>query len=218
MVKVGASLLAADFLNLGHELKRAEAAGADFLHIDVMDGHLVSDIAFGADNVKAIASATGLCVEAHLMIAHPERFAMRMVRAGAGIVTLQLEPCLDLYKTIADIKAAGAKAYVCIRPATPLCMLEELFHAVDGILLVTVPLGIGGQKIIPSMYDKIGRLCELRKEGGYAFEIGVDGGVTAGNAARITAPGVDFIVAGSAVFAAADMKETVAILKRREGF
>lgn len=214
MVKIGASVLAADFMNLGEEIGRAQRSGVDLLHIDVMDGHLVNDIAFGVNNVSAICRAAGLPVEAHLMIAHPERFALRMIGAGAKIITLQLEPCLEIYKTISDIKSAGAKAYISINPTTPLAMLEELYPMVDGVLLVTVALGIGGQKIIPTMFDKIKKLNELKRDRNYAFETGVDGGVTLENAEKIRECGADYMVGGTMVFASPDMGETVRRLKK----
>jgi ribulose-phosphate 3-epimerase len=214
-VKIGASILAADFLNIESEVKRAEQAKVDSIHIDVMDGHLVSDIAFGAGNVRSVCGATDICVDAHLMIARPQSFAMRMIEAGAGIITLQMEPCLDLYKTISDIKAANARAYVCIRPETSAGQLEEVLEWVDGVLLVSVPLGIGGQKMIPSMKRKISRLAEYKNKCGYSFEIGVDGGVTTENAAEITACGADYLVCGTTLFASTDMRATVESLKRR---
>ncbi len=214
MVKIGASVLAADFIRLGEEIGRVRRSGADRLHVDVMDGHLVHDIAFGVNNVKAVCRAAGLPVEAHLMVAHPERFALRMIEAGANIVTLQLEPCLQIYKTISDIKSAGAKAFVALEPTTPLKLLEELYPVADGVLLVTVALGIGGQQIIPSMFDKISRLGRLKKDGGYGFEIGVDGGVTPENAGRIRECGADYMVGGTMMFASPDMEETVRRLKK----
>lgn len=213
MVKIGASVLAADFMNLGNELARAKQANVDLLHIDVMDGHLVKDIAFGAANVAAICANTDLCVDAHLMIEGTHRFTKRMLQAGADIVTLQFEPCLDLYRTICEIRDAGARAYVCIRPATPVWMLEEAAPMVDGVLLVAVPLGIGGQKFIPSMFEKITKLSNWKKERDYSFEIGVDGGVTAENASAIKACGADYLICGTTVFAAADMVQTVRDLR-----
>ena len=213
MMKIGASLLAADFMNLGNELARAKQANVDLLHIDVMDGHLVDDIAFGAANVAAICANTDLCVDAHLMIDEPQRFAKRMLQAGAEIVTLQFEPCLDLYRTICAIREAGARAYVSIRPATPVWILEEAAAMVDGVLLVAVPLGIGGQKFIPSMYEKIKKLSEWKKERGYSFEIGVDGGVTAQNASAVKDSGADYLICGTTVFAAPDMAQTVRELR-----
>ena len=214
MVKIGASVLAADFIKLGYDIGRAQQANVDFLHVDVMDGHLVEDIAFGVNNVKAICDSTSLCVDAHLMIAHPQCFARRMAEAGAKIVTIQLEPCLEIYKTIADIQSAGAKAYVGISPTTSLAILEELYPVVDGILLVTVALGIGGQKIIPSMFDKIKKLNKIKNEGKYSFEIGVDGGVVSANAQKIKECGADYMVAGTTIFASLDMKGAVLLLKK----
>ena len=216
MVKIGASLLAADYMHLGNELERAKQANVDFLHVDVMDGHLVNDIAFGVNNVEAICANTDLCVDTHLMIAQPHRFVQRILLAGAKIVTLQFESCLDLYKTIYEIKEAKARAVICIRPATPVWMLEEAAQMADGILLVAVPLGIGGQKIIPTMYEKIRKLSEWKTEKGYTFEIGVDGGVTAENASQIKACGADCLICGTTVFASKDMKQTVNALKADE--
>jgi Pentose-5-phosphate-3-epimerase len=213
MVKIGASVLAADFMKLGYEIERAQEGGVDLFHVDVMDGHLVSDIAFGVNNVKDICRQSRIPVEAHLMTEHPQWFAVRMAEAGAKIVTIQLEPCLEIYRTIMDIRSAGAKAHVCINPTTPLAMLDELYPMVDGILLVTVALGIGGQKIIPTMFEKLRWLHEIKEAHGYTFQIGVDGGVTAANRAEIKKCGADYMIAGTTIFAAGDLKQTVSMLK-----
>lgn len=154
-------------MNFGKRTCACKNANVDLPHIDVMDGHLVEDIAFGAVNVAAICANTDLCVDVHLMLAEPQRFAKRMLEAGAGIVTLQLEPCLDLYRTICMIKDTGARACVCIsRPETPVWMLEETAQMVDGVLLVAVPLVLA-EKFIPSMYEKIKKLSEWKREKGY---------------------------------------------------
>lgn len=205
--------MAADFLNLGKDLARAQTAGVDFIHIDVMDGHLVDDIAFGVGQVKAIRKATALPLDAHLMIAHPERFALRMTDAGAEWVTVQLEPCLQLYRTIRDIRDAGASPRICLQPTTPLCMAEELLPFVDGVLLVCVPLGLGGQSFIEPMYDKIARLAEIKKSMDGTFSIAIDGGVGEQNIVRLASAGADTIVAGTSLFAAENMRAAANALR-----
>lgn len=213
MAEVEASLLAADFLNLEQEIRKAERSGADMFHLDVMDGHLVDDIAFGVQNVKTICAATTLPVDAHLMIAHPHMFAERMVAAGAKLVTIQLEPCLEIYRTIQAVKDDGAEVAVCIAPETPVACLETVVDWVDRVLLVTVALGLGGQSFIPSMEKKIERTVALREQRGLRFKIGVDGGVTPQNAQRIKQCGADYLVAGTCVLASGDMGAAVAALK-----
>ncbi len=209
MVEIGASLLAADFLHLADAMTNAEQAGAGFFHVDVMDGHLVEDIAFGVQNVADICRAANIPVDAHLMIAQPQAFAMRMVNAGAGIVTVQLEPCLQTYRTLRDIKEAGARVGVCVAPETPISALTAVAPWVDRVLLVSVCLGLGGQQFIPQMYDKLRQTKELRDSSGYTFEIGVDGGVTLDNVEAIKACGADYMVAGTCVMASEDMPQAI---------
>jgi len=211
-VKIAASLLSADFTRLGEQVAEAEAAGADCIHIDVMDGHFVPNITVGPLVVRAVRRVTRLPLSVHLMIEAPERYLAAFAEAGADALTVHVETCPHLHRTVQQIKELGTKAGVSINPATPLGSLEEILEYVDLILLMTVNPGFGGQKFIESSLHRIRRLREMLKARGLGAELEVDGGINAETAPRVVAAGASVLVAGEAVFGA---REGVAEAMRR---
>jgi ribulose-phosphate 3-epimerase len=199
-IRIGPSILSANFLKLGEELADAEAAGVDFIHFDVMDGQFVPNISFGLPVLEAIRKATSLPIDVHLMIVQPERYIAQFVEAGADTVTLHAEASLHLNRALHMIAEAGATPSVSINPATPLTAIEEVVSIADQILIMTVNPGFGGQSFIPTMLSKITRLRAMIDEKNPACRLEVDGGVKAENIARIVAAGADTFVVGSAVF------------------
>jgi ribulose-phosphate 3-epimerase len=203
-VRISPSILSADFARLGEQVREAEAAGADSIHVDVMDGHFVPNITIGPLVVRALRPLTRLPLETHLMIEQPERYIEEFVRAGADMVTVHVETCPHLDRTLHQIREAGASPAVTLNPATPLVMLEEVLEQVDLILVMTVNPGFGGQEFIPSMYDKVRRLRRMLDERGLDCALQVDGGVNSDTAANIVKAGADVLVIGSAIFSSPD--------------
>ncbi len=199
-VKIAPSILSADFARLGEQVREAEAAGADWIHVDVMDGHFVPNITIGPPIVAAIRPVTQLPLDVHLMISQPERYLADFARAGADRITVHVETCPHLHRTIAAIKELGCKAGVTLNPATPLATLEEILPYADLILVMSVNPGFGGQSYIPTSTAKIRRLRELLDAQGSVAELEVDGGITPENVAEVVAAGATVLVAGSAVF------------------
>lgn len=195
------SVLAADFLRLGEQARAAEAAGADWLQIDVMDGVFVPSISFGMPIVAALRRAVGLTLDCHLMIVQPERYVADFVKAGANHITVHLEATTHLHRTIQQIKQLGATAGVALNPATPLGALEEILPYVDLVLLMSVNPGFGGQEYIPTTDDKLTRLRGMLDARGLSdVYIQVDGGVHQANVAEVVRAGATNLVAGSAIF------------------
>ncbi|MGI8477746.1 MAG: ribulose-phosphate 3-epimerase [Thermomicrobiales bacterium] len=199
-VKLGPSILTADLLRLGDQIGEAEAAGVDFIHLDVMDGRFVPNISFGFPLLAAVRAATSLPVDVHLMIVEPERYVERFVEGGADVVTVHVEACTHLHATLQLITAAGAVAGVTLNPATPLAAIEEVVPIVGQILVMSVNPGFGGQTFIPSALDRIARLRRMIDGPNPSCRLEVDGGFKAGNIARIAAAGADAFVVGSAIF------------------
>jgi ribulose-phosphate 3-epimerase len=201
-MKIAPSILSADFAALGDAIALVEAAGADQLHVDVMDGHFVPNLTIGPPVIEAIKKRTRLPLDVHLMIEEPERWIETYAEAGAGLITVHEEACVHLQRILAQIREAGARAGVALNPSTPPAVLDYVVDDLDLVLVMSVNPGFGGQKFIPATYDKLRRLRTLL--GPRRVELSVDGGVNEHNAAELAAAGVDVLVAGSAIFGAAD--------------
>ena len=205
MFKLAPSILSADFSKLGEHVSLIEKGGADIIHVDVMDGHFVPNISFGAAVMKSLNGKTDLGYDVHLMIENPDKYLEDFVTEKTEYITVHQEACVHLHRTIQHIKSLGIKAGVSINPATPVGVLEDILADVDLVLVMSVNPGFGGQKFIPRALDKIKAIDKLRREQGLDFIIEVDGGVTLANAAEIADAGADMLVAGSAVFGAEDI-------------
>ncbi len=204
------SLLSADFSRLGEDLRMIESAGAQVVHVDVMDGRFVPNITIGLPVVESLRKATTLPLDCHLMIVEPLRYAAEFVKAGADWVSIHQEADPHLHRTLAAIRQAGGKAGVVLNPGTPVETLMDLVGDFDFVLLMSVNPGFGGQSFIPRVLDKVKRLDTLRTERGVPFFIQVDGGVGMKNAADLIRAGADCLVAGNAVFKAEEPKRAVA--------
>lgn len=209
MKQLAPSILSADFSRLGKDVADIEAGGAHFVHVDVMDGHFVPNISFGAAVMKSLEGKTKLPFDVHLMIEEPDRYLEEFVTPQTEYITVHQEACIHLHRTVQHIRDTGVKAGVSINPATPLNTLEPILPDVDLVLIMSVNPGFGGQKLIPSALDKIRRLAEYRDRAGLAFAIEIDGGVTLDNIRMVADAGTDIIVAGSAVFGAEKIRGRV---------
>ena len=212
MAKVAPSILSADFSKLGADVQGICEFGADYIHVDVMDGAFVPNISFGAGVMKSLNSLATIPYDVHLMIEDPDRYIEDFVTPNTEFITVHQEACRHLDRTIQHIHSTGVKAGVALNPATPIVMVEDVLDKVDMILIMSVNPGFGGQKFIPRALDKIRRLDEIRKANGYDFVIEVDGGVTLQNCEELKSVGTDILVAGSAVFKAESRKEAIAVL------
>jgi ribulose-phosphate 3-epimerase len=202
MIKLAPSILSADFARLGEQIEEVAGAGADYIHVDVMDGHFVPNISIGAPVVAAIRPLTSLPLDVHLMIERPERYIDDFVKAGADIITVHVEAARHLTSTIKAIKEMGVRAGVSLNPPTPLSAVDEFIRHVDLVLVMSVNPGFGGQSFIPETLPRIERMRKIIEDRRPGIELEVDGGINAENAPEIVAAGADVLVAGNSVFRA----------------
>ena len=212
-IKIAPSILSADFSRLGDEVRRAEEAGADIIHLDIMDGHFVPNLTFGPIIVKAIRSHTKLPFYVHLMVEKPEDYIERVVEAGGDLVIVHVEACTHLQRVLSMIRDLGARSGVALNPATPLTTIEYVLDDLDLILIMSVNPGFGGQVFIPSVLPKIKRARRRVMKRGLEIEIAVDGGVNVETAPKIVEAGADVLVAGTAVFGKPDLKKAIQELR-----
>ena len=213
MVKIAPSILSADFSRLGEEVKAVEEAGADWIHVDVMDGKFVPNITVGPLVVESLRKVTELPLDVHLMIENADHYIEDFANAGADIISVHAEACPHLHRTIESIKENGAKAGVVLNPATTLFALDEIIEQVDMVLLMSVNPGFGGQKFIGSVLSKIELLRNTLNESGVELDLEVDGGIKPDNAGTIKQAGANVLVAGSAIFGSANYKKAIEELR-----
>jgi ribulose-phosphate 3-epimerase len=218
-VRIAPSILSSDFAHLADEIAAVEQAGADLLHVDVMDGHFVPNLTIGPPIVESIRKVTSLPLDCHLMITNPDDFIDEFAQAGANYITVHVETCPHLHRTIQFIKEKGLKAGVTLNPGTSLVTIEAILPDVDLVLIMSVNPGFGGQRFIPGALDKIRRARALIDGTGLPILLEVDGGVKVDNAGAIVAAGADILVAGSAIFEApgCDYKNTIARMREAAG-
>lgn len=212
-VKIAPSILSADFSCLAEEIAKIDKAGADFVHIDVMDGHFVPNLTFGAPVVAAIRKVTTLPFDVHLMVANPQDFIDPFAKAGADILTVHAETAPHLHRLLQNIKEKGKKAGVSLNPSTPLAIIEEVLADVDMVLIMSVNPGFGGQQFIPGAVNKIARLKTMLAERNLTVDIEVDGGINAATARQVVAAGANILVAGSAVYGAPDIAQAIKAIR-----
>jgi ribulose-phosphate 3-epimerase len=213
MVKIAPSILSADFSRLGDEIKAVEDAGADWIHVDVMDGHFVPNITVGPPVIESIRKVTKLPLDVHLMIEHADCYVKSFAEAGADLLTVHVEACPHLNRTLQTIRELDVRAGVVLNPATPLSSLEEVLHEIDMVLLMSVNPGFSGQSFIPSVLDKASNLRDIMSHYEDEIEMQVDGGVRVDNAGKIKEAGASVLVAGSAIFNSKDYKKTIQQLR-----
>ena len=215
MVKISPSILSANFSKLGEEIKKAEKAGADLIHVDVMDGHFVPNITIGPPVVKAIKKVTNLPLDVHLMIEDPDKYIEAFAKAGADIITVHTEASTHLHRSIQYIKDNKVKAGVSLNPATPLDVLDFILSEVDMVLVMSVNPGFGGQEFIPQSLGKIKMIRDMIKKRKYKVEIEVDGGINVDNAGDVAKAGADILVMGNAFFNSKDYAEVVRAVRKK---
>ena len=211
---IAPSILSADFSRLKQELASVEAAGADYIHIDVMDGHFVPNITIGPFIVEAIKRSTKVPLDVHLMIERPEDYIKSFRSAGADIITIHAEATVHLHRLVQSIKEEGARAGVSINPGTPVEAIEEVLDCVDLVLVMSVNPGFGGQQFIPHSIEKIKKLRKMLDERGLKTILEVDGGVKVSNIKKVSMAGADMFVAGSAVFGSTNYKKTIEAMRK----
>lgn len=213
MIKIAPSLLAADFSCLADEVRKVEEAGAEFLHLDIMDGHFVPNLTFGPAVVAALRKHSNMVFDVHLMIENPQYFIEAFADAGADIITVHAEATPHMHRLVQSIKSVGKLAGVSLNPGTPLTAVEEILGYVDMVLVMSVNPGFGGQQFIRSSVDKIARLRKMIDERGLKVDIQVDGGINAETAREVVNAGANILVAGSSVYGSADVKRAIADLR-----
>jgi ribulose-phosphate 3-epimerase len=213
MVKIAPSILSANFAKLGEEILDVEKGGADFIHVDVMDGHFVPNITIGPLIVEAIRPVTKLPLDVHLMIEDPDQYIEAFAKAGADYITVHVEACRHLHRTIHLIKSLGVKAGVVLNPATPVETIQHVIADIDMVLLMSVNPGFGGQKFIPEVLPKIKRVKELAAQKGASIEIEIDGGVNSETAKLCIEAGATVLVAGSAIYNQEDRKKAIELIR-----
>jgi ribulose-phosphate 3-epimerase len=214
MKYIAPSILSADFSRLGEEIKAVEASGVDWIHVDVMDGHFVPNITMGPMVVKAVRKVTGLPIDVHLMIENPDRFVSEFADAGASLISVQVETCPHLHRTIHLIRDCNCRAGAVLNPATPVSALEWVLEDLDFVLVMSVNPGFGGQKFIQSALQKIADLRRCIQSKNLSTLIEIDGGVNEITISKIAEAGVDVFVAGSAIFESPDYRKTISNFKQ----
>ncbi|HWL13755.1 MAG TPA: ribulose-phosphate 3-epimerase [Ureibacillus sp.] len=213
MIKIAPSILSADYAKLGQEVKEVEAAGAELIHIDVMDGHFVPNITMGAIVVEALRPVTQLPLDVHLMIENPDNYIEQFAKAGADYISVHVETCRHLHRTIQLIRSLDVKAGVVLNPHTPIESIQHILEDIDFVLFMTVNPGFGGQKFISSVVPKIEALSKIIKERGLNIEIEVDGGITAETIGECAKAGATMFVAGSAIYNKEDRAKALQEIK-----
>ena len=214
MGKIAPSILSADFTKLGEEIKAVEKAGADYIHIDVMDGHFVPNITVGPMIVNAARKVTDLPLDVHLMIENPERYIDDFFKAGSDLITVHAETVTHLHRLLGVIRNAGLKAGAALNPATPLSSIEHVLNNLDMVILMTVNPGFGGQSFIPEVLPKIEELKKMIDQKGMEVDIEVDGGINVENIAQVARAGANVFVAGNAIFGSQNYAETIALMRK----
>ncbi len=213
---IAPSILSADFARLGEEIKTVEQAGADIIHLDIMDGRYVPNITIGIPVVESLRPLTNLPFDAHLMIVEPEKYVPDFIKAGCNMISFHMDACIHSHRLVDYIKSQGVKAGVVLNPATPVNTLEEIIYFVDYVLVMSVNPGFGGQKFIPETLHKIRKLKRLMEETGRTdILIEIDGGIKESNISQVSAEGVNIFVAGSSIFKAEDPAQAVRNLKQK---
>ena len=216
-IRIAPSILSCNFLELGKEIKDVEKAGADLIHIDVMDGHFVPNITIGPLFVEAVKKIAAKPLDVHLMIENPSTFVQDFISKGADIVTVHAEADAHLFRTLEVIKSSGKKAGVSLNPSTPITFLDHVIHIVDLILIMTVNPGFGGQAYIPAMEEKIRNTRKMIEKSGRKIDLEVDGGIKADNAKKIVRAGGDILVMGTEIFHSKDYKEKIQEVRKEIG-
>jgi ribulose-phosphate 3-epimerase len=213
MVKIAPSILSADFSKLGEEIIAVEKGGADYIHVDVMDGHFVPNITIGPLIVEAIRPITKLPLDVHLMIENPDQYIEAFAKAGADYITVHVEACRHLHRTIQNIKSFGIKAGVVLNPATAVESIQHIIGDIDMVLLMSVNPGFGGQKFIPEVLPKIRKVKEMAEQKGLEIEIEIDGGVNSETAKQCMEAGATVLVAGSAIYNEEDYAKAISLIR-----
>ena len=213
VMKISPSILSADFCRLGEEVRAMEKAGADYIHVDVMDGHFVPNLTVGPPIVKAVRRCTSLPLDVHLMIQRPDDFLSEFAKAGANILTVHVEAVTHLHRTLSEINKFGMRAGVSLNPSTPVCLIEPALDYADLVLVMSVNPGFGGQELIPEVLPKIKEIRRLITRRGRPVELEVDGGIKVDNIGVVAEAGADVFVSGSGIFGTPDYAKTIAAMR-----